>query len=101
MNKRSAMLIAGGLVIAMGLAALAVSLGITGPAPAVAAQGRATPIVRVERRTVTIQRGAEDPSAAAVNPGDDDHGSDEGWEHEGEEHESEHGSDDGFEFEDD
>ena len=101
MNKRSAMLIAGGLVLAMGLAALAVSLGITGPAPAVAAQGRATPIVRVERRTVTIHRSADAPSAAALIPNDAGHGSDEGLEHEGEEHESELGSEDGFEFEDD
>ena len=99
MNKRSAMLIAGGLVLAMGLAALAVSLGITGPTPAVAAQGRGTPIVRVERRTVTVHGGADAPSA--LIPSDDDHGSDEGLEHESEEHEDDHGSDDGFEFEDD
>lgn len=98
MNKRSAMLIAGGLVLAMGLAALAVSLGITGPTPAVA-QDRATPIVRIERRTVTVQGRADAPSAAALVPSDDDHGSEEGWEHEGEEHESDHGFE--GEFEDD
>ena len=60
MNKRSAMLIAAGLVLTLGIGGLAVSLGLTGPAPVNAADAaRPERVVRVERRTVTVHRTAD------------------------------------------
>jgi hypothetical protein len=96
MNKRSAMLIAVGLVLTLGIGGLAVSLGLTGPAPAAAAEeAQAQRIVKVERRTVTADGTADAALGAAaqislsspssVDPDDvgegheseDDHGFDE------------------------
>ena len=96
MNKRSAVLIAAGLVLTLAIGGLAVSLGLTGPTP-VNAAGPVRPerVVKVESRTVTIHRKAESPSAATItlsapasdpSMGDD---SDDGYEseHESESHE--------------
>lgn len=98
MNKRSAVLIAAGLVLTLAIGGLAVSLGLTGPAP-VDAAGPVRPerVVKVERRTVTIRRKAESPSANVVlsapasdpSRGDD---SDDGYDEDESEHESEHES---------
>lgn len=99
MNKRSAVLIAAGLVLTLAIGGLAVSLGLTGPTP-VNAAGPARPerVVKVERRTVTIRRKAESPSASNVvlsapasdpSRGDD---SDDGYDEDESEHESEHES---------
>lgn len=96
MKKRSAVLIAAGLVLVMAIGGLAVSLGLTGPAP-VDAAGPVRPerVVKVERRTVTIRRKAESPSASNVvlsapasdpSRGDD---SDDGYDEDESEHESE------------
>ena len=64
MNKRSAMLIAAGLVLTLGIGGLAVSLGLTGPAPVNAADAaRPERVVKVERRTVTVH-----PTADAATP---------------------------------
>jgi hypothetical protein len=103
MNKRSAMLIAAGLVLTLGIGGLAVSLGLTGPAAVNAADAaRAERVVRVERRTVTVDRTADAAAGAAtqmslssptsVDPDDvgEDHGS-----------EDDHGFDDQDEAEDD
>jgi hypothetical protein len=67
MNKRSAVLIASGLVLTLAIGGLAVSLGLTGPAP-VNAAGSVRPerAVRVERKTVTIRRQAGSASAEPV-----------------------------------
>ena len=99
MNKRSAMLIAAGLVLTLGIGGMAVSLGLTGPAPVNAADAaRPERVVRVERRTVTVDRTADADtqislsSPSSVDPDDV-----------GEEHESEddHWFDDEDESEDD
>ena len=51
MNKRSAMLIAAGLVLTLGIGGLAVSLGLTGPAPVNAADAAGPePVVKVMLR---------------------------------------------------
>jgi hypothetical protein len=95
-NKRSAVLIAAGLVLTLGIGGLAVSLGLTGPTP-VNALETAQPerVVKVERRTVTIHRKAKASSAATVvlsapAPGSgmgDDSGDGYEGEHESESHE--------------
>jgi hypothetical protein len=103
MKKRSAMLIAAGLVLTLGIGGLAVSLGLTGPAPVNAAAAAPERVVRVERRTVTVHRTAEAAPVATTQtsssaPGSDDldaeHEGEDGQEHEIEDHE-------GFEIEDD
>jgi hypothetical protein len=99
MNKRSAMLIAAGLVLTLGIGGLAVSFGLTGPAPAGAAEtAHAQRVVKVQRQTVTAHGTADAvPGAAAQislsSPGtvdSDDAGEEqngeEGQEHEGEDH---------------
>jgi hypothetical protein len=99
MKKRSATLIAAGLVLAMGIGALAVSLGLTGPAVSEAAgPANAAPIVRVERRTVTVHRQVPAPAAPTTStsaPGSDDSG------HGEDEQEHEDHDEFGFEIEDD
>lgn len=100
MNKRSAMLIAAGLVLTLGIGGLAISLGLTGPTPAGAAEtAQAQRVVKAQARTVTAQGTADAaPGAAAQislsSPGTVD-SDDAGEEHqeEGQEHESEdHGT---------
>ncbi|HEX6264557.1 MAG TPA: hypothetical protein VF036_04675 [Actinomycetota bacterium] len=96
MNKRSAVLIAAGLVLTLAIGGLAVSLGLTGPTP-VNAAGPARPerVVKVERRTVTIHQKAGSPSAATVMlsaPASDpaiDGDSDDGYDEDASEHEDE------------
>ena len=96
MNKRSAVLIAAGLVLTLAIGGLAVSLGLTGPSP-VNAAGPVRPerVVKVERRTVTIHQKAMPASAGTITlsaPGADaaiGDDSDDGYEneHESESHE--------------
>jgi hypothetical protein len=94
-NKRSAVLIAAGLVLTLGIGGLAVSLGLTGPTPVNAVEtARPERVVKVERRTVTVHRKAKAPSAATVvlsapagsTMGDDSSEGDDS-EHESESHE--------------
>ena len=91
MNKRSAMLIAAGLVLTLGIGGRAVSLGLTGPTPADTALAQR--VVEVQAGAVTAQ-GTVDaaPGAAAQislsSPGtvDSDDAGEEDQEHEGEDH---------------
>jgi hypothetical protein len=95
-NKRSAVLIAAGLVLTLGIGGLAVSLGLAGPTPVNAVESaRPERIVKVERRTVTVHRKAKAPSATTVvlsapapgsEMGDDSSEGDES-EHDSESHE--------------
>ena len=96
MNKRSAVFIAAGLVLTLGIGGLAVSLGLTGPPP-VSAAGPVRPerVVKVEQRTVTIHQKAKPASPATItlsapasDPAIGDE-SDDGYEneHESESHE--------------
>jgi hypothetical protein len=124
MNKRSAMMVAAGLVLAMLVAGMAVAAGLTGP-EASAGGSRANgevqeraPKVRTITETVTIHRTAKGddatpepvivtqppatPTAAATGVDDDEH--EDGYEHEdGDEHEDgyehEDGDDDGWDDE--
>jgi len=102
MNKRSAILIAAGLVFTLGIGGLAVSLGLTGPAPVNAAAARAERVVKVERRTVTLHRTAEGTTQSSLSSPRSDDTDCIGQEHDGED---DHGFDDGdhseFEVEDD
>lgn len=103
MNKRSAMLIAAGLVFTLGIGGLAVSLGLTGPAAVNAADGlRPERVVKVERRTVTVHRTAEGTTQTSLSSQRSVGTDNAGEEHEGED---DHGFDDGdhneFEVEDD
>jgi hypothetical protein len=61
MNKRSAMAIAAGMVVALIVGAAAVSIGLGGPGTASAGTARAagTPVVRTTHRTVTIHKPAK------------------------------------------
>jgi hypothetical protein len=95
-NKRSAVLIAAGLVLTLGIGGLAVWLGLTGPTPVNAVEtARPERVVKVERRTVTVHRKAKATSAATVVlsapvPGSgmgDDSGDRYEGEHESESHE--------------
>jgi hypothetical protein len=121
MNKRSAMMVAAGLVLAMLVAGMAVAAGFTGP-EASAGGSRATtdeiqrrePKVRTITETVTVHRKAEasdqgtlspvvvtqTPSApASTSSSSDDFGDDEYEdEYEGQDHEDDHG--DEYEYED-
>ena len=102
MNKRSAMLIAAGLVFTLGIGGLAVSLGLTGPAPVNAAAAGPERVVKVERRTVTVHRTAEGTTQTSLSSQRSVDTDNAGEEHEGED---DHGFDDGdhneFEVEDD
>jgi hypothetical protein len=63
MNRRSAVMLAGGLVLTLIVGGLAVATGLTGPAVSDAETltggGSAEPIVRTVRRTVTVHRKAD------------------------------------------
>jgi len=121
MNKRSAMLMAAGLVLTLIVGGVAMSTGLTGPTPSRAApraERRQTtaPIVKTVKRTVTVHKqGSATPapatSTATGSPGstsvgslsgstDDDHGSDsddaEGEDHGGDDllgEDADHGDD--------
>jgi len=65
MNRRTAMVTSAGIVIAMLVAGLATTMGLTGPsADARSAGRRPAPRVRTTTETVTIHRKADAPSAA-------------------------------------
>jgi hypothetical protein len=69
MNQRSAMLTAGGLVLAMVVAGVALAMGITGPSQAAAnvSEGRhaRSPIVRTVNRTETVHRQAKSSGSSS------------------------------------
>lgn len=72
MNKRSAMLVAAGLVLTLIVGGVAVAVGLTGPASSAAAprithkQKARKPIVKTIKRTVTVHKQA--PAAAVAAP---------------------------------
>jgi len=66
MNRKTAMLTSGALVLAMLVAGLAVTLGMTGPtAEARGTHTRRKPIVHTTTQTVTIHRPSSETSAPA------------------------------------
>jgi hypothetical protein len=65
-NKRSAVLIAAGLVLTLAVGGLAVSLGLTGPTPVDAAGARPERVVKVQRSTVTVHRKADAAAGSAT-----------------------------------
>lgn len=118
MNKRSAMLMAAGLVVALGLGAAAMSFSLGESASAEGS--RAKPIVKTVRDTVTIHRQARGsnagPAVITLQRSSDDAAGDvedaledaaeqdtddayEGEDHESEDHESDDGESDGGAFE--
>jgi hypothetical protein len=120
MNKRSAMMVAAGLVLAMLVAGMAVAAGLTGP-EASAGGSRANgevqdrePKVRTITETVTIHRTAKSDDAtpepvvvtqtpatpAAATDVDDDGYEDESEHEDEDEHEDGEDHDDGYEHED-
>ena len=117
MNKRSAMLMAAGLVLTLIVGGVAMSVGLTGPTPSEAtprAERRQTaaPIVKTVKHTVTVhKRGSATPATGTGTSGsssagsvagstDDDHGNDGDDDDYGEDH-GDHGSDDSDESDDD
>jgi len=112
MDKRSAIIVALGLVAALVIGGVGFAMGMTGPAPSLASTRQPAPEIRTVRRTVTVHRpAASTPVTAGVtasagidggwddeedhdgddHEGDDDHGDDR----EGDDHESDdHGDDD-------
>jgi len=75
MNKRSAMLMAFGLVLTVIVAGVAIAAGLTGPAASAAAPRVAVhrrdpkPIVKTIRKTVTVHKKASSAPAAPVSYG--------------------------------
>lgn len=59
MNKRSAMLMAAGLVSALAIGAAAMSLSLGGDTATAESRARVKPVVKTIRDTVTIHKGAE------------------------------------------
>ena len=116
MNKRSAMLMAAGLVLTLIVGGVAMSIGLTGPTsseatPRAERRRTAAPIVKTVKHTVTVhKRGSATPATGTGTSGsnsagsvtgstDDDHGSDGDDDH-GEDH-GDHGSDDSDDHGDD
>ncbi|MGZ8629482.1 MAG: hypothetical protein ACXWZF_00740 [Actinomycetota bacterium] len=70
MNKRSALMVAAGLILTLVVGGLAVAIGLTGPSvsSAVPRAGRTTPepVVRTVKRTVTVHKEAEPQHAGVV-----------------------------------
>lgn len=68
MNKRSAVFLAAGLTVALVAGGFALSQGLVGPEPSSAAVSlhhkKAKPIVRTQKRTVTVHRKAKAPAPA-------------------------------------
>ena len=116
MSKRSAVMVAAGLVLSLIVGGLAVAVGLTGPtvSNAVARTERRSasdPVVRTVRRTVTVHRKAEAKPAEVVqiaaqssatgstvsegsSGSDDSYGEDEDHgENEAEDHGEDHGDD--------
>lgn len=116
MNKRSAMLMAAGLVLTLIVGGVAMSIGLTGPTsseatPRAERRRAAAPIVKTVKHTVTVhKRGSAAPATGTGTSGStsagsvtgstgDDHGSDGDDDH-GEDH-GDHGSDDSDDHDDD
>ena len=94
MNKRSAMLMAAGLILTLIVGGVAMSVGLTGPTPSEAGpradrrQKTAVPIIKTVKHTVTVHKpGSAMPATATGTSGsnsggsvpgstDDDHGGD-------------------------
>jgi len=67
MTKRSAMLIAAGLVAALAVGAMALSIGLSGNGTAAASDAKKLdPIVRTIHRTVTVEKSAKGDGAVQV-----------------------------------
>jgi hypothetical protein len=72
MNKRSAMLVAAGLVLTLMVGGVAIAIGMTGPSASAASPKTAKqhhkqkPIIKTIRRTVTIHKKA--PAAGVAAP---------------------------------
>lgn len=70
MNKRSALLVAAGLILTLVVGGLAVAIGLTGPSvsSAVPRSGRSAvePVVQTVRRTVTVHETADQATGAVV-----------------------------------
>jgi hypothetical protein len=111
MTKRSAMLVAAGLVAALLGGATALSFGLSGSGTAQAETPSPDPIVRTVHRTVTVEKDAKGqqqpvqvvrvtsdpaPSTAVSSTDASYEGSDDAYEHESDEA-SEHESDEGYE----
>jgi len=106
MDKRSAIIVALGLVAALVIGGVGFAMGMTGPAPSLASTRDPAPEVRTIRRTITVHRPAASTAAAVgvatsegMSEGDDhesdDHEGDEGHgDHEGDDHEGDEGHDD-------
>ncbi len=93
MNKRSAITVALGLVAALVVGGVGLTMGMTGPAPSLASVRDPAPKVRTIHRTVTVHRPAAASAATVVGTaptasmsagaqGDDGY-EDEGYEDEG------------------
>ena len=102
MTKRSAITFAAGLVPALVAGAAAFSLSFGAPTVPAAAGTKAKPIIRTQRRTVTVHKKAKRHAGQArvitigsgggssvcssSGYGDDSYGDDDGYEHESEDH---------------
>jgi hypothetical protein len=107
MNKRSAIVVALGLVAALVIGGVGFTMGMTGPAASLASVRDPAPKVRTIHRTVTVHRPAQGSGAAVVGVtqaptvvagavGDDDDGyEDDGYEDDG--YEDDGYEDDGYE----
>jgi hypothetical protein len=105
MNKRSAMFVAAGLVLAMVVAGVAMAMGVTGPSTEAktARSGRSEPIVKTVTRTVKVHKEAKADEGGGVIvrtlPAGDtpspSMGDDESTEVESEDHAEEQESEDG------
>ena len=125
MNKRSALMVAAGLVLTLIVGGIAVAVGMTGPTvssavPRAERRSAQEPIVRTVRRTVTVHKKAEAKPGEVVqvaasaststssastddsyeddsyDESEDHEDEDEGEDHEDEDHEDEdHDEDDG------
>ena len=113
MNKRSAMLMAAGLILTLIVGGVAMSVGLTGPTPSEAGpradrrQKTAVPIIKTVKHTVTVHKRGSATSATGTATGtsgsnsagsvsgsiDDNHGSDGDDDGYGEDH-GDHGDED-------
>lgn len=100
MTKRSAMLIAAGLVAALGVGAMALSIGLSGNGTAAASDARKQdPIVRTIHRTVTVEKKAKGDGVVQVITLDATSGSTSSSSSSSSEPVESESSDDGFESE--
>ncbi len=70
MNKRSASMVAAGLILTLVVGGLAVAIGLTGPSVSSAVpraeRTASKPVVRTVKRTVTVHKKAEPQTAGVV-----------------------------------